>query len=122
MGGGFADAGDGDDDFAWEVNLTALPTRLLTIWRRRPGIAPQMQRHFGPDEGGQFEALAVGLRGEQVHGVVDDFAQIEVDDVEVELAGLDLGEVEDVVDDDEERFAADADGAGELALLGSGRS
>ena len=38
--------------------------------------------------------------------------------LELELAGLDLGEVEDVVDDDEQGVAAGADRLGEVALLG----
>ena len=39
--------------------------------------------------------------------------------LQVQLAGLDLGEVEDVVDDRQQRVAAGADDLGELALLGA---
>ena len=58
------------------------------------------------DPGHQLEALAVGLRGEHLAGVFDRLAKIEVVVVELELAGLDLREVEDVVDDVEQRLAA----------------
>ena len=44
-------------------------------------------------------------------------AQVELDLLEVELAGLDLGEVQDVVDDCQERVRRSPDGLGVLALL-----
>ena len=117
VGRRFADARDGDDDFALGGEFDGVADEVVDDLAQAAGVAAQFERDFGADEGGELEALAVGLGGEEVHGAVDDLAQVEVGDVEVELAGLDLGEVEDVVDDDEERFAADADGAGELALL-----
>ena len=45
------------------------------------------------------------LRREHLAGVLDGLAQVEVVMVELELAGLDLREVEDVVDDVEQRLA-----------------
>src|SRR5690349_23973943 len=49
-------------------------------------------------------------------------SEAEIDRFEVELAGLDLGEVEDVVDDREQRVGAAADRLGEVALLARERS
>ena len=115
---GFADAGDGDDHLAVAGELDRVADEIVEDLAQSSGIAAQMHRHFWPDESGQLKPLAVGLRGEQVHRVVDDFAQFKVGDLEVEFARLDLGEIENVVDDDEERFAADPHGAGEFALLG----
>ena len=53
----------------------------------------------------QLESLAVRLLREDVDRVLDDFAQIEGADLQLQLAGLDLGEIEDVVDDVEQRAA-----------------
>ena len=53
----------------------------------------------------------------QRDGPLDDVAQIEIERLERELARLDLREVEDVVDDRQERLAAGSDGLGEVALL-----
>ncbi len=47
----------------------------------------------------------MGLRREHLAGVLDGFAKIEVVMIELELAGLDLREVEDVVDDVQQRLA-----------------
>ena len=48
-------------------------------------------------------------------------AHVEVDALELELAGLDLGEVENIVDDGQQRVGAIADGLGEFPLLGAQR-
>ena len=57
------------------------------------------------------------LRGQRRDGA-DDFIELEVDGFDVELARLDLGEVEDVVDDGQERCAGIVDLADVVALLG----
>ena len=44
-------------------------------------------------------------------------AQLEVDSFQVQLAGLDLGKIQDVVNERQQRFAGAADGLGVLALL-----
>ena len=46
----------------------------------------------------------MGPQRQRVHRVADGIAQVEVDRVELELARLDLGEVEDVVDDGQQRI------------------
>ena len=55
--------------------------------------------------------------GDQVERRFDALAQVEGLALDVQPPGLDLREVEDVVDDRQQRLAAVADGLGELALL-----
>ena len=56
------------------------------------------------------------LQGEEVEGVFQAFPQIEGALLQIELARLDLGKVEDVVDDRQERLAAGGDGVDAIAL------
>ena len=62
-------------------------------------IAEQLLRDAGRDVHQELEPLLVRLlRGQRRDGA-DDVVELEVGGFEIELAGLDLGEVEDVVDD-----------------------
>ena len=73
-----------------EVGQDLLPAHgVATDVRRDPG------RHGEPE----VQALPAGLGPEQPDRPLDDRAHLEVDQLELELAGLDLGQVEDVVDD-----------------------
>ena len=70
----------------------------------------------------ELDALARRLRGEHVDDVGEELGQVERRAVELELAGLDLRDVEDVVDDAQEsacRGAGDVDEA-PLAIVESG--
>ena len=100
-----------------DVNLRPLLRRLTRIWRRRvtsprPGWGLRLRvgrrgrgpfrRPWGPAGRGPPRRRCGGRRAV----------------LEFELAGFDFGEVEDVVDDGEERFAAGEDGFDVAALLG----
>ena len=80
-------------------------------------IAAQLPRHVLQDVAGEVETLGLRLLGQQFDRAFDGRLQIEVEFLEVQLAGLDLGEVEDVVDDGQQRVAAAADRLDVLALL-----
>ena len=100
------------------VNLTALLTQLVRIWPRRSGSPSRLLRNAGRDVHQELESLFVRLlRGQRRDGA-DDFIELEVGGFDVELAGLDLGEVEDVVDDRQQRRAGIVDLADVVALLG----
>ncbi len=102
---------------AW-VNLIALPTRLSSTWRSRPGSPVTTRGHVRLDRRSrQLEALAPGRAGPAGRDVLDDRAQVEVDRLQLELARLDLREVQDVVDDAEQRLARPPNRLGVLALL-----
>jgi hypothetical protein len=55
------------------------------------------------------QPLAARRVGHQVDDLGDDLTDAEVDDLKLKPTGLDLREVEDVVDDREQRIGADAD-------------
>ncbi|OEZ48764.1 hypothetical protein DUGA6_63190 [Duganella sp. HH105] len=67
----------------------------------------------------QFQADALGLRlwREDVVDIVEQLAEIEMDVFDGQLAGLDLGKIQDVVDDDQQVLARALDHAGVVALL-----
>ena len=80
------------------VNLMALPTRLVTTCRSRPGSPTSASGTSGGDVVGQLQPLLIGPQRQRVERVPQRVAQAEVHLLQVEPAGLDLGEVEDVVD------------------------
>ncbi len=71
------------------------------------------------DVAGQLQPLLMGAQGERLHRVAQAFAEVEPLPLQHELPRLDLGEVEDVVDDREQGLARIADGGEVLALLGA---
>ena len=64
----------------------------------------------------QLDAFLMRALREEVDHFFDDLADIEVLRFEPQLAGFDLREVEDVVDDGEQRVGGALDGRGEAAL------
>ncbi len=81
--------------------------------RRRRGPSGTLGVH----EADQFQPLALGAFGEDFDGAFDRLADVEVEHLERQLARFDLGEIEDVVDDGQQRVRAGLHGQGELALL-----
>jgi hypothetical protein len=80
-------------------------------------VAHDPQRRASLDEGAQLDALGAGVLGQHVDRGVDRLGQRELRVLELELARLDLGQVEDVVDDLQQRVARAADHRGVAALL-----
>ena len=66
---------------------------------------------------GQVQVLVGSTRGHQVQRRFNAFAQVEGLAFDVHAPGLDLREVEDVVDDGEQRIARVADGHREVTLF-----
>ncbi len=66
----------------------------------------------------QLDVFLGRLEGEDGHGFLEQFLEVHGNLLEVHLLGFELGEIEDVVDEMEEGFAAGADHADELQLLG----
>ena len=69
------------------------------------------------DQTAELDLLLPCARRDDVERSLDAIAQVERLALELELAGLDLRVVEDVVDDVQQRVAARVDDLGELALL-----
>src|SRR6185503_6667375 len=58
--------------------------------------------HTGADVVGELEALLAGAEDEGGHRLVQGASQVEVHSLQIQFPGLDLGEVEDVVDEAEQ--------------------
>ena len=100
------------------VNLTALLSRLSRIWRTRFWSPTKSVGVPASITQASLQALLGGRGRHDVQGTFDAGAELERPGLELEPAGLDLGEVENVVDDLQQRVAAVADGDAEVALLG----
>ncbi len=76
-------------------------------------------RHGNVEGDGEFQLQALGLRLRREHivDVVQQFAEIEVDVFDGQLASLDFREIEDVVDDHQQVLAGALDHARVVALL-----
>ena len=86
------------------VNLTALPITFSRTCRRRPASPSSDVRNVGNDVTRELDAFFGGAERQQLGGVADRLAQIEFGVLEVEALRFDLREVEDVVDDFEQRL------------------
>ena len=80
------------------VNLMALPARLRRTWRMRAASPMKLRRQPVVDEGGDLDALGLRARRQQFDGFLDQRQQRERPRDDIELAGFDLGEVEDLLD------------------------
>ena len=99
------------------VNLIALLSRLKRICRTRVMSLIDLGRQRRLELVGQLQALLERLRRHQLQRVFDAGLRIERLEIELQLAGVDLREVEDVVDDRQQPVAARADHLDPLALL-----
>jgi hypothetical protein len=81
------------------------------------GVAHQRLGRAVLDQVGQVQVLLQRARRHQVERVLHAAAQVEGLLLDLELADVGLRVVEDVVDDLQQRLAAGADGAGEVALV-----
>ena len=80
-------------------------------------VADDLQPRAALDERAQLEPLAAGVLGQQLDGVVDRVGEVELGVLELDLAGLDLRQVEDVVDDRQQGVGRGAHHRGVALLL-----
>ena len=80
-------------------------------------VADDRRRDVALEQVGGVEMLLDGARGDEVERRLDAFAQVERLRLDVHPAGLDLREIEDVVDDGEQRVAGLADRRDVVVLL-----
>ena len=100
------------------MNLTALPSRFTRIWRRRVTSPRQWAGAPGAIDARQFQPGRHRRGADEVERRFDALAQRERHRLDLQAPGLDLREVEDVVDDRQQRIAAAPDGVDVVALLG----
>ncbi len=98
------------------VNLMAL---LIEVDQTLPNalrIADDAIRHVRMDVHDELQILRGGLERQHHRDVFHGVAQVQLERFDVELAGFDLGEIQDVVDDDQQRVGARANGFRVIAL------
>ena len=100
------------------VNFTALERRLRMIWRSRVTSPTMAGGNIAFEHVGGVEVLLHGAGRDEVERRLDAVAQVERLRLDVHAPGFDLREVEDVVDDREQRIAGIADGGRVVVLLG----
>src|SRR5262249_31443359 len=103
------------------VNLIALPTRLTITCRSRLGSPTSRSGTSGAVRPADSRPFWGAARGERPRRVPEGCAGVELLWDELELARLDLGEVEDVVDEAEERLRGVLERREVLALVGPQR-
>src|ERR1022692_347176 len=128
-----AGIGDGDAQRCLAVALTLYHHLYghLTLFGELDGIASQVEqdlaeavgiaseergcfRHRPPAKGQSF-GVRLGAQG--LDGLFHDAARVEVHVLQGELPGLDLGQVQDVVDERHQRLSAGVDHAGVISLF-----
>ncbi len=112
---------DGEPDLAALGELDRVVDEVGEDLSETQRVAAQVLGDRARDVDEELEPLVVGLLGRQRDDGGDDVVDLEVRGLEVELAGLDLREVEDVVDDPEQGRAGIVDLADVVALLGGER-
>ena len=91
------------------VNLTALLQKLIRIWPSRSGSPRKCVETAGSTSKISSEPLGRCLLAHQVPDILQHLVEIEVDIFDRQLAGLDLREIEDVIDDAEQVLAGALD-------------
>ncbi len=97
--------------------LDGIPHQIDEHLAQPVRISDQHRRDVGRNATGQLQILLMRPQGERLHDVVQSVSQIEVRGIEQEFAGLDLGEIQNVVDDREQRICRALDRQQAVALL-----
>ena len=105
-----------DNDFAPLGKFDRVSDQVDEDLPQAGGVADQIGGNFLRDEVGRFQMLAPDLDHEKIDRFLDALPQIEGTLLEVHLARFDLGKIQDVVDDGQERLAAGMDCVHAVAL------
>ncbi len=109
--------GDVQDHFARIGELDGIAHQIHHDLAQATRIAHEPFRDVRQDVAGQFESFAVRPQGQRLHRVAEHFPDIERGLLQLQFAGLDLGEIKDVIDDGQQRLAGIAD-HGQVVPLG----
>ena len=110
-----------EDDLARFRELQGVADQVHNDLAQPPRIATHRRGYVRRHVIGQLDALLMGARGEGAHRLVQGVAQVEVHPLQVQLARLDLGEVQDVVDQRQQRVRGKLHRVEVLLLLGRQR-
>ncbi len=81
-------------------------------------VTDQRAGDVGRQVAGEFEAFFVRPHGQDLDGLLDQVAEIEFDRLELDMAGLDFRQIEDIVDQMQQVAAGAPENAQILALIG----
>ncbi len=109
---------DANHDFARVRELDGVADQVDDNLAQANRVAHETIGHVGRHHRGQLDALVVGAEGKRVQDVAEVVAQAERGLVEIQLANLDLGEIEDVVQQGKQRIGRFLDEGQILALHG----
>ena len=118
---GLSTGGDVDGDGAAVGELDGVGEEIDENLAEAGDVADDGFGRAGGEGGADRDFLFGGAGDEEADGRGDACGERERDGLKGELAGRDFGEVEDVVDDGEEVFAAGLDDIDAVALLGGER-
>ncbi len=93
-----AQAGNAQGDAAGLGELDAVSDEVVEHLAQMIGIAAQRVRHFRHHVSPELQPADLGLRREYSRSAVDQAMQVEIGFFDIDLAGLDLGNVEHVLD------------------------
>ncbi len=82
-------------------------------------VADKGARKIGRVIEGQGQALLAGLVLQNFHHILQDFEQVKGDEFDDQFAGFNLGEIQDVIDDPEQRLTGFARSFRVIQLFGS---
>ncbi len=108
---------DADEDIAAAGEFDGVVHQVGQDLAHAHRVADDGHREVVRHAADHFEPLRFGRLGEQAAEVLDQLPEVEVDAFDIDLAGLDLRKVENVVDDRQEMLAGLVDGVGETLLL-----
>jgi hypothetical protein len=107
-----------DRDFALSGELDRVADQVDQHLPDSSRVASERLGNFVPDFARQLEALLMRAQRQRLERLFDGLAQREGDRIEVETPGLDLGKVEDVVDDQQQVVGRAARDVEVFALFG----
>ena len=90
--------------FALIGELDGVTDKIDEHLTQADGITAKPAGHIGMNVPGQFKLLRMGARAKRFEHVAQFFAHIEIDRFQFQFAGFDLGEVQNLVDDRQQRF------------------
>ena len=113
----FVYALDLHNDFAMLGKLDGVAYQIVQYLTQPAGVTVNARWNVGMNVARKFQPLVVGTLGHDLRHILHDVVQIERDAFQFQLPGLDLGKVQDVIDDPEQRFARTMDRLGEASRL-----
>ena len=109
-----------DEDFAVVGEFDGVSDQVDDDLPQAIGIADHRAGHVGAGVMNEFQALLGGVAGADLQGIADDLADVELDFFQLQAARLDLREVENVVEQMQQRIGGLLDDI-EITLLLSGQ-